>query len=59
MGGSCGQYAAIGGTLDGADSNKSCGDGTEPNSAGAWTAKSTTVWGRTVELRYDGTTACA
>lgn len=56
---SCGQFAAIGGTLDGADSNTSCGDGTEPNSTGAWTAKSTTVWGRTVELRYNGTTACA
>jgi hypothetical protein len=56
---SCGEFSRIGGTLDGADSNTSCGDGTEPNSTGAWTAKSTTVWGRTVELRYNSTTACA
>ncbi|MBZ3906064.1 NlpC/P60 family protein [Streptomyces griseiscabiei] len=56
---SCGEYSRIGGTLAGADSNTSCGDGTEPNGSGAWTAKSTIVWGRTVELRYNSTTACA
>ncbi|MFI6038535.1 NlpC/P60 family protein [Streptomyces sp. NPDC051315] len=56
---SCGDYPRIGGTLDGADSNTSCGDGTQPDSAGAWTAKSATLLGRTVELRYNSTTACA
>lgn len=56
---SCGDFPAIGGTLAGAENNTSCGDGTAPNSTGAWTAKSTTVFGRTVELRYNGTTQCA
>lgn len=56
---SCGDYSRIGGTLDGADSNTSCGDGTTPDSADAWTAKSTTLFGRTIELRYNSTTACA
>ncbi|MEV2232787.1 NlpC/P60 family protein [Streptomyces phaeochromogenes] len=56
---SCGDFPEIGGTLAGAEDNTSCGDGTEPNSTGAWTAKSTTVFGRTVELRYNGTTECA
>lgn len=56
---SCGDYSRIGGTLAGADSNTSCGDGTTPDSAGAWTAKSTTLFGRTIELRYNSTTACA
>ncbi|MGJ5759384.1 NlpC/P60 family protein [Streptomyces galbus] len=56
---SCGEYSSVGGSLNGAESNTSCGDGTEPNSQGGWTAKSATVWGRTVELRYNSTTACA
>ncbi|MCX5264687.1 NlpC/P60 family protein [Streptomyces sp. NBC_00199] len=56
---SCGDYSRIGGTLEGASSNTSCGDGTPPDSAGAWSAKSATVFGRTVELRYNSTTACA
>ncbi|MER6185233.1 NlpC/P60 family protein [Streptomyces sp. NPDC001652] len=56
---SCGDFPPIGGTLAGAENNTSCGDGTQPDSAGAWTAKSTTVFGRTVELRYNGTTECA
>ncbi|MFJ8631918.1 NlpC/P60 family protein [Streptomyces sp. NPDC093568] len=56
---SCADYPEIGGTMAGAENNTSCGDGTEPNSAGAWTAKSTTVFGRTVELRYSSITQCA
>ncbi|MEU8986253.1 DUF2690 domain-containing protein [Streptomyces sp. NPDC048558] len=56
---SCGDYPEIGGTMAGAENNTSCGDGTDPNSAGAWTAKSTTVFGRAVELRYSSTTQCA
>jgi cell wall-associated NlpC family hydrolase len=55
----CSAYRDIGGTLDGAQNNTSCADGSQPQSAGARTAKSTTLLGRTIELRYNDTTACA
>ncbi|MFF7161794.1 hypothetical protein ACFZBP_10540 [Streptomyces sp. NPDC008086] len=45
--------------MAGAENTTSRGDGTEPNCTGAWTATSTTVFGRTVELRYNSTTQCA
>ncbi|MFI6277764.1 hypothetical protein [Streptomyces sp. NPDC050988] len=56
---SCGDFPEIGGTLAGAENTTFCGNGTEPNSTGARTAGSTTGFGRSVELRYNGTTECA